>query len=1579
MITTTEAWLQQTRQACLDACSAAGGEVFRQFGEHGVRALLPDELRRYTPHSLSACLLDFWRFTEEARQDIEVRVFNPDVVKEGWRADGTVVEVCAREMPFLLNTLRIVLNRSDCEILTLMDLNLPLRRDRGQRIQAIPSPLEAQALEYRTLIHIELAAHYEGPALTALDADIRNALGMLHIVVATYPRMQTLCREIGQNLIDNLPRGSDEAVNRMESHAFLQWLARSHFTFLAMLHQKPGGATEKCGLAAWPGMEPDWLTEQPVPEEHPGIFFAKSLSRSPIHHDRQADVIIIPTPDGSVYRIMGLYTSRVQQHDPMTMPVLRQKLSGLDIVSGLRKLSHEGRNFDRLLRTHPRDELLLATEADLLEAFLPMVKQKYGNELRFIWRLDPWKRFVSVFIYLPKPVFNEAFVSRTAEFLQARFNATDVEVTPFVSEHRWIRLHLLLVFAHLSPPAINVDETEAVLKRLARTWDDELLTALIAKYPPVLANQLFRRYQTVFPDNYKDHYRALDAAVDIGWLETQRPDAPLAVEVIPAEGRSARFKLLNWHQQLSLSRVMPILESFGLKVLNENTYGLLLQDSCLWLHDFRTELPESLSKESQVQSLSCVREAMQVLWRGEAEADVFNRMVTLLPCRWREANLFRALSAWLKQSGFPLSAQAQADALTRYPVVGRLLLDLFHARFDPALNGERQRRQQDVAAALDKALSVVKGQSDDRILQQFRTLILAMQRTSFYRQDSIRHNRLSFKLASREIPELPEPRPWREIFVHAPEVSGVHLRFGPVARGGLRWSERPEDFRTEVLGLVKAQQVKNAVIVPVGSKGGFVVRENCPGDSRQERGLNAYRIFIRGLLDLTDNRVEDRVVPPAGVVAMDPDDAYLVVAADKGTASFSDTANALSAEYNFWLGDAFASGGSNGYDHKELGITARGAFVALTALARECGFNPLTDNFSMCGIGSMSGDVFGNGLQLSRTVKLKAAFSHSHILLDPDPEPEIAWEERQRLFTCGQGSWEFYNPECISAGGGVFSRQNRQIPLSPQVRQMLDLSADTATPDEVVRAILAMCVDVLWNGGIGTYIKSAEETHAQAGDRSNDTVRIDAGQLRARIICEGGNLGLTQRARIDYAQQGGRCHTDAIDNSGGVDCSDHEVNLKIFLHREIRAARLTVDEVSSWLHEWEQEVSAAVLANNHAQVRCLGIAAHDAEHRHREYGKLAEFLEEHAGLDRKLEFLPDHRGWEERARNHQPLTRPELAVLMAYTKNWLKSSLACAELGADSLLTAELDGAFPEAAVRRFGDRLREHPLALALAATRLAGQLTERLGMGALARLLRKPGVTGVRIAQAWVTAKQILDLDDLWLQLEAMSAQLPPATVTRQFSMLQKVTRRTCDWLLDAQGDQPCFRRIASFAILGDLLNHIPDHFNRQRREDWIKLRQTLTGQGFPEALAGRLSALDQIVHMLDVCRLARERDVPVQVAAHFYVTLEEQLGMAQVQRALQALPVASHWESQARDAMRSAFQQQMARLTAHTLGQWQPTGEDAQDWLSQWFRLHPKALKEWEFFHKHLNDHELGSYAAFMVVQSRLEILMSELVRF
>ncbi len=1574
MLSTTEEWSHQTRQSCLDICAAYDNPIFMTFAERALMALLADELRRYTSQSLAACLWDFWQFVVDSRQEVNLRIFNPEATKAGWRSDGTVIELYSGELPFLLNTLRIALHRGGYDVRVLMDMNIALRRNRYFQITAMPTAAHANAEEYRTLIHIELANFYQGEELKELETHIHDAMGMLRKIVDSFPRMQTLIREAAQKLIEKMPKEGEAAVVRMEGHAFLQWLMRGHFTFLSVMHRGPEDKVEVSGLGSWQSVHVDWLDDITFAAQECRLLFGKSLTRAPIHHDRYADVIIVPMPDGkSEYRFLGLYTSRVNQHDPMTMPVLRHKITTVDIFSGLRKISHDGRNFDRMLRTHPRDELLLASDRDLLSAFLPMVKQKYGNELRFVWRLDPWSRFVSIFIYMPKPLYSESFVSRTGEFLQARFNASDVVMTPYVSEHRWIRLHSLLVFEHKNPPRINIEETESVLKRLARTWEDELLAILMTKYQSVLANQLYRRYQDVFPLAYKDNYRPQDAISDISLLETLRQDAPLAVEVLPTEGRSARFKLLQWNQQLSLSKVMPILESFGLKVLQEQAFPLLLEDSCLWLHDFRTELPENLAKEVFAQSLAYVRDAISTLWQG-GEADVFNRLVTILPCRWRDAHIFRVLSAYLKQTGFPLSSLAQAEALTRYPTIGRSLLELFQARFDPNITTDRQERQDSILKRIELALDKVISVADDRVLREFMHLILAVVRTNFYLPAAMSAHRVALKFDTTNLRNLPDPKPWREIFVYSPDVIGSHIRFGAVARGGIRWSDRHEDFRTEVLGLVKAQQVKNAVIVPVGAKGAFVVR-TIYGD-KQENGIHAYQEFLRGLIEITDNRVKDKIVSPANVICHDGDDPYLVVAADKGTATFSDTANALAKQYQFWLGDAFASGGSNGYDHKKLGITARGAFISLVRLARECGFDPQKTPFTMAGIGDMSGDVFGNGLQQSQQIKLVAAFNHSHIFIDPNPDPAVSFAERQRLFVLPKSNWSDYNRKLISAGGGVFARSEKKIALSSEMKALLAVQVEALSSDDLIHAILQMPVDVLWNGGIGTYVKATEESHLDVGDRSNESVRINASQLRARIVCEGGNLGLTQRARIEYQLHGGLCHADFIDNSGGVDCSDHEVNIKIFLQREQQAKRMSQADYQRLLAEWSEEVAQLVLAHNQAQTRMLAIANNQALLRHREYGALADFLEVHAGLDRALEALPDVKTWDARGRTQQPLTRAELAILLAYSKNWLKSVLATPELVKDPYLLAELQSSFPVAVRKNYGSALTKHPLAVALAATNLAGLITERLGMGALPRLLRHEGSNPLKLARAFIIARSLLGLDALWLQLDDCAATVPDKILLAQYAALQRYARRACGWFLP-YADKSSQEVIGNFGMLLLLLNDLPQHLNHKRFETWQNAKNSLMVQGLPELLAVRLASLDQVLPLLDMCRVAQELSVSIESAAYVYEVVEETLDLTDVQRALQDLNVANSWEAAARDQLRAGLLQDMATLTQYVLQQWIASKQDQKQWLAQWLTQKQQVFSDWRQFRCTLSPGDLTNYAPYVVLTSQVHKLLRQLM--
>lgn len=1566
-----EAWQEQLRE---DAGSSQG--AFLAFANTAFRALTADELRRYSPEGLRACLQGFWRFADQNNAMLACHVFNPSFEEAGWEAEGTVIEIVARELPFLMNTLRIALGHAGYTIQVLLELSLPLVRDDAGHIVSLDEPRASHDIPYQALLHLELNQHYSNEALVILQTQVLGALERLQQVVEDFPRLLAWCEEAA----DGLDGKGDAAACPQEAAHFLRWLQQGHFTFLAALREERG-QTEALGLADYPGFNPDLIEEEsPDHDAEFPLFFAKSRTLSPIQHDRYGDVIVVgyPLPDGGwgELRLYGLYTSRVQQHDPVTMPVLRQKLASLEHEAGLHRLSSEGRALDRLLRQHPRDELLLSSRQELLNGLLPLVQQKDPKRLRFMWKFDRYARFVSVFIYVPKAVFSGDFAERTAGFLQGKFSAQAVHTTTFVIDERFVRLHVLLRLGTTPLAELPVtDELEESLRRLAKTWDDELLDSLLRHYPAAVANQIFTRYQASLPDSYKENTRPLEVLADIRLLEQLNVNFPLAAEVLAEEGREARIKIYHWRTQLDLSSIMPLLESFQLRVVDEQSYCLAQRDECLWLHDFQVELPVSLLSTRE-ERLPLLREALLACWEEKCDVDCFNSLVPSIGLAWREAMIFRAYSAYLKQVGFQLSAESQAQTLARYPSLCRSLLELFRTRFDPALDAaDRNQQLAAIGKRLQDQLERVERLEDDRILQQFATLIRATQRCNFFSRPQVEDARFSIKLASRELKDIPLPKPLFEIFVFAPATQGVHLRFGPIARGGIRWSDRVEEFRTEILGLVKAQQVKNSLIVPVGAKGGFILRK-APrgGESLAQTGIKAYQTFLRGLLDLTDNRVGAGIEPPHNVVCHDAPDPYLVVAADKGTARFSDTANAVAAEYLFWLGDAFASGGGQGYDHKEMGITARGAFISLQRLARTAGFDPDSTPFTVVGIGDMAGDVFGNGMLLSQNIKLIAAFNHAHIFLDPTPDPAQSFAERKRLFELPGSTWADYDGRLISQGGGVFSRHERRIRLTAEIRKLLACESEALSPDDVIRALLRAPVDVLWNGGIGTYVKSHQERHADVGDKSNDTVRVDGAELGATLVAEGGNLGMTQRGRIEYSLRGGLCHADFIDNSAGVDCSDHEVNIKIFLQQQIAAGTLVRTERDALLAHWKSEVAALVLADNACQTQTLAVAVHEAGARHREYGELCGWLEQVAGLDRELEALPAAAAWAERAREHKALTRPELAVLLAYTRNHLKEVLAAAPLEKEAELMQCLYSAFPPSMVAQYGDTLQRHPLATSLAAMRLASLMTEAMGMTALPRLLRQRGASLLAIARAFALGREVLNWESLHRQLAQGSQALPEAGVLPVWISLQRYTRRTAGWML-RHGNTPGEVLLNRYRPLQAVLPKVGQYLNPHRREYWDRGAAELQALGLPEGLARQLSALDQVLPLLEVMCLADRASATFADAAALYFGLETLLDLTEVQRCLQDLPVGNGWEAEARDQYRLGLLERLALLAARALSARQRYAGDREleAWLREWLEGLTFAWDSWQALRRRLRQTELATYAPYVVILAELDQLI------
>ncbi|MCB1939520.1 MAG: NAD-glutamate dehydrogenase, partial [Rhodocyclaceae bacterium] len=1003
-----------------------------------------------------------------------------------------------------------------------------------------------------------------------------------------------------------------------------------------------------------------------------------------------------------------------------------------------------------ILEQYPRDELFQSSVDELFTTTTGILRLGERQRIRLFVRPDAFARFVSCLIYVPREHYNTEQRKRIQAQLMESFEGSSSEFEVHFSESALARLLIIVRTKDSVIPPFDVREIEQRLVNVARRWEDGLQHALLEHHGEERGMRLARRYLNAFPAGYREEYAARIAVHDIELMESIDPDNGLGMNLyIPLEAPPGRlnFKLFHVGAPVALSSSLPMLERTGVKVEEERPNRIERSDGTLvWVHDFGMtfEGVEELNLDA-VRPL--FHEAFQRVWRGEIENDDFNRLTLLAGLGWREVAMLRAYAKHMKQAAFTFSQTYMEQTLAHYPALTAQLVALFKARFDPAQEVSRSTRCEALVEEINATLDTVANLDEDRILRQFLAVIQATLRTNYFQpgKDGRPKPYLSFKFDPRRIPNLPEPKPMFEIFVYSPRVEGVHLRGGKVARGGLRWSDRMEDFRTEILGLVKAQIVKNAVIVPVGSKGGFVVKNPPPGGDREAmlaEGIACYRTFLSGLLDLTDNLVLGDVVPPAAVVRHDEDDPYLVVAADKGTATFSDIANAVAAEYGFWLDDAFASGGSVGYDHKKMGITARGAWESVKRHFREMGVNTQEEPFTVVGIGDMSGDVFGNGMLLSRQIKLVAAFDHRHIFFDPDPDPETSWTERDRMFALPRSSWDDYNRALISAGGGIWPRSAKSIPLTDQMRAVLDTDATALPPTELIRCILKAPVDLLYNGGIGTYIKATSETDAAVGDRANDAVRVNGRELRCKVFGEGGNLGATQLGRIEFALNGGRVCTDAIDNSGGVDCSDHEVNIKILLNGVVAEGELTNKQRNQLLLDMTDEVAALVLRDNYFQTQTLSVTRARGLELLDEQARFMRKLGNAGRLNRKLEFLPFDEEIAERKAARSGLVSPELAVLLAYSKIEVYDAVLASDIPEDPYISQALFRYFPVALRERYAEQIQRHPLKREIIATHVINSMINRVGATFVSRLQDETGASVPEIVRAYLAAREAFDL---------------------------------------------------------------------------------------------------------------------------------------------------------------------------------------------------------------------------------------------
>lgn len=1504
----------------------------------------PEDLLAEDPEDLYGAVLSHWNFSRRRRPGAtDIRVFNPSYDEYGWRSTHTVVEIVNDDMPFLVDSVTMELNRHGLAVHRIFHPVLRVQRDSsGQLLDIVPN--EAADGLHESFMHVEVDQRTDPAFLERLRQNLGRVLNDVRIAVADWQAMRRQMQAVVAELDpQRLPQSAEEVA---DCRAFLDWIAENHFTLLGYRNYDLVEQNGEVVLSTVPHSGLGILRDggeahvsQSFAELPPRLrqlalapnllVISKASARSTVHRPVHLDYLGIKRFDdnGRVigeHRFLGLHTSLAYSLNPREIPLLSSKIRRVMARADLSPRGHAGKALANILDTFPRDDLFQATEDELYEMALGILHLQERQRLRLFVRRDAFERFVSCLIYVPRERYNTQLRERMEKILLTAFNGLSSTFTTQFSESVLARVQLHIRTHPGAIPDYAIADLEAQLREAMLSWEDHLYRALLESNGEELGNVLFRRYSAAFPVGYKEDFSARSAVRDIARLEMVGPgQAPVMHLYRPPEETSGllRFKLYGPEQPTALSGVLPMLERLGLKVLAARPYEIVTEDGkTLWIIDF--DLLQDLGAEIEVAKVKAIfQEAFARVWTGAMESDRFNRLVLggLLP--WRDVVVLRAYCKYLLQTRVPFSQAYMQRTLINHPFITRLLTELFHARFDPELTEERAAKTDKLAASIESALDKVASLDEDRILRRFLAVILATLRTNFFQTDAAGQPKeyLSFKFDPAKIPELPLPRPMFEIFVYSPRVEAVHLRGGPVARGGLRWSDRLEDFRTEVLGLVKAQMVKNAVIVPVGSKGGFVVkRPPAEREALNQEVRACYTTFISGMLDITDNRVDERIVPPPQVLRYDGDDPYLVVAADKGTATFSDLANSIAIQYGFWLGDAFASGGSAGYDHKKMGITARGAWESVKRHFRELGLDTQTEEFTVVGIGDMAGDVFGNGMLLSRHIRLLAAFNHLHIFLDPDPDPAVSFRERERLFNLPRSAWTDYNAELISKGGGIFPRTAKSIPISPEVRVALDIQAEHLTPNELLNAILKAPVDLFWNGGIGTYVKARTETHTEVGDRANDAVRLNGAELRCRVVGEGGNLGFTQLGRIEYALAGGHVLTDAIDNSGGVNSSDHEVNIKILLNQAVRSGDMTEKQRNVLLASMTDEVAELVLRQNYLQPQAISISHAQGVALLGAHTQVMRSLERAGKLDRALEFLPNDETLAEREAAGIGLVPPELSVLLAYSKINLFEQLIASDVPEDPYLQRELLMYFPQPLRERYVAQMNTHPLRREIIATYITNSMLNRMGSAFIFRTQEETGQTAPAVARAYTAAREMFEARRLWSAIEALDNQVPAGVQIDMHLYSRRLLERASLWLLRHRRPPFDIETIVRQFSSGiqTLTAAVPTLLQDPEAAELQRVRQMLVEQGVPDELALWVVSLEPLYSALDIIEVAGEYRLPVEFVGRIYFLLANRLALNWLRESMLKLATVNHWQQRARAALLNSLYDQARALTAAVL---------------------------------------------------------------
>ncbi len=1536
-----------------------------RFIEELFRNVPPKDVLSKDTDTLFGMAVSFWKFSAHGQvPSRSIRVYNPDIEVHGWQSDHTVVEVVLADKPFIVDSVTSAIRDLDLTVhLAIHPVIKTVRDAKGDRVETVPASSRQKAKAGEVVdsyLHLQITAQSGKQRLREIEAKINEVVDDVIAAVDDWLPTKDVLLQTLEGLKKTPPKNISTDLD--ETCAFLQWIYDNNFTLLGYrdynFKKGKGGVQVTVNVENGLGIlrkskarvfEDRNYLARPL-HENEIVHITKTTKKSTIHRPVHMDAIAVHKLNAKgeavgAHLFLGLFTSIAYSSSPRAIPLLRKKVDRTMERSGLSRSGHDGKALANILETYPRDELFQISDDELFKIAMGVVYLQDRQRVALFVRQDEYERFVSCLVYVPRDVYTTSLRVQIQEILENAYNGEMSDFYVTLSDSPLARIHMLVNFKPGERPDVSTAETEETLLESTRSWDDQLADAIMGTYGEEKGQELFRRYKSAFSAGYRERFLPRSAISDIDHLEEVLNNDNIGMNLyrpIEVDEDEVRFKVYHREESIPLSDILPMLENMGLKVMTELPYTVRPTNgpaSKVMIHDFGLETGDGSAVD-----LAAVRgifqETFARVWVGDVENDGFNRLVLGAGLTWRETTIFRAYSKYLRQAAFTFSQNYIEDALARYPDMLRLLIDLFTTQFNPQAAKDRDKNCSKLNKKISSYLDGVANADDDRILRRFHNLVQSTLRTNFYQEEKkgVPKFHLSFKLDSQKIDELPLPRPMVEIFVYSPRVEGVHLRGGKVARGGLRWSDRREDFRTEVLGLVKAQNVKNAVIVPVGSKGGFVVKQPPAGGDRKAfltEGVACYKTFIRGLLDLTDNLKGGDVVPPKNVVRRDEDDPYLVVAADKGTATFSDIANEISQEYGHWLGDAFASGGSIGYDHKKMGITAKGAWESVKRHFRELGKDIQTEDFTVAGVGDMGGDVFGNGMLLSKRIKLVAAFNHLHIFLDPNPDPAKTFAERQRLFDEVNG-WDDYNQKLISKGGGIFERSAKTIPLSPEIQKLLGVTANSLPPTQVLSAILKMKVELMWFGGIGTYVKGSSESHADAGDRANDAIRLNGSELNCKVVGEGANLGVTQLGRIEFGRNDGYINADFIDNSAGVDCSDHEVNIKILLDSVVEEGDLTHKQRGELLAKMTDEVGELVLRDNYLQSQAISVVrSHGAsvlDHQIR----LIRFLERSGRLNREVEFLPNDEELAERLADKESLTRSEISVLMPYAKIWIFDELIESDVPDDLYLHKDLINYFPVPLRKTYATEISNHRLRREIIATAITNEMVNREGGFFVLQMQEESGLEPADIVRAYLIVQDVFRLREVWEAIEALDNIVPADVQAMMLLEVNRLIERATLWFLRNESIPLAIEdNIKKYeAGVSDLAKSFDKALSEEARAEVNSKAGELVKQGVPKALAQKISGLMILLSGCDIVRIGSRHKLEIPQVSELYFSIGDRFSLGWMRASAERLSVESHWQKLATTALIEELYQHQFNLTRtvlKTVGKFKKAETDIAKWAA------------------------------------------------